>query len=284
MSLGELLIAGYLDRTRAFMRLVPANPLDPPHDNSILWYLGPEAPLDPGFLTFDVNAGAPPVYAGLATHSIGDPNAEVSELPLWFSGEDRYDASADAFVFPTPVFAGLIAGYPVTASDITPHLLPDIHPYWIGASTPGNPVGPSLFTWGDCPSLADPLNFALYLAATAGRINPPGAYPRGYPDFVWIDSPTTFLGHEDSVGPVGPGLGQTDSWGRFVVLTAGGAGGSLFETLPATEVDGALVTPQLPNLTGAAGSFRYTLEFGPRGRPFDGPSSNIQTFQTRISK
>jgi hypothetical protein len=39
-ELDELLIAGYLDRTRSFARLEPTDPLELARDNSKLWYLG----------------------------------------------------------------------------------------------------------------------------------------------------------------------------------------------------------------------------------------------------
>jgi hypothetical protein len=140
-ELDELLIAGYLDRTRSFVRLATIGPGNAPRENAILWYLGPSAALDASYASLTGTGGFPPSYADLPGYTVndgagtGDPNAQLEFLPLWFTGEDRYNPGADRFDIPIARARRLHRWpTPSTAADITPHLLPDIHPYWTAQS------------------------------------------------------------------------------------------------------------------------------------------------------
>ncbi|MBK8101037.1 MAG: hypothetical protein IPK26_28470 [Planctomycetes bacterium] len=132
-------------------------------------------------------------------------------------------------------------GYRATTADVTPALLPDIHPWW-------NPVGsvlaasgisidrtpPHMFTWQPCstnpwvpflgvPIGADPFAFVPPLTS---RINPPGSGTglsfgplTTAPNFRWLDNSISIVPAQIAIfgewaWPDNAALADFDAWGR----------------------------------------------------------------------
>jgi len=153
--------------------------------------------------------------------------------------------------------------YEPETTDITPHLLPDIHPYWIGvfANKPSNPV------WQHC--LGAPLyNVTLYLPVDLAIINAPGAYKGFGTDYRWLDGTGTSPVFTQFAALGGPAaIDYFDDWCR---ARENNQPSRLYDTFP------DYVTAAPPTLII---SRRYSLEHKqktPWRNSLDG--SNLQSF------
>ena len=167
-ELSENPVGGYRFGTTSFINLTNARQNLPPQnvvtdmDNKYLWFFGPPTniapaptnrPLRPWFRSIDHLSGAPANYTtGGAT-------------PPWFGSW-----SFGAGNYYVPSFA-----------DITPHLMPDFHPWH--HTVPNQLSWPSWPVWQSCLNG----NVLLYADPTEQIINPPGTYKGGNNIFQWLD-------------------------------------------------------------------------------------------------
>jgi hypothetical protein len=162
--------------------------------------------------------------------------------------------------------------YAPTNADITPHLLPDNHPWWTGSI--GVASNPFWEYW--IPGW--PMNPALYLTPSAGVIHPPGAWTQMNPNYIWLD----FIGSPTPVmfggSPVPPSPDTT-----------GGAHSLVFDQSP---TGWCTLAPQgqnpydtfLPTTASVADqAIRFTIEKA--SRQIYTPSqvgSNLQSFLVQV--
>ncbi|MGE0143131.1 MAG: hypothetical protein AB7I19_00275 [Planctomycetota bacterium] len=175
--------------------------------------------------------------------------------------------------------------YLATAADVTPHLLPDPHPWW--SQFPGqlpNSVPTSYTLYQDCLG-AGVYNGFLYVPPITGVANPAGSgigfFQSSPPfDFLWLDGASLFNVPVDFKrfyrwlnGPGGHVVqNEFDQWGRV---------GRRVTTSP----DPVGVEQSLPACTlipspGSVASLRFALEHNAQGY-FPG-TKNMQSFLVRI--
>lgn len=201
--------------------------------------------------------------------------------------------------------------YHATNADVTPHLIPDLHPWWsqmtatIGAGT-SNFVPASLVFWQSCLG-AGLFNQALYgwfvpgsfPRSTASAINPPGTLQGGLASvgsFDWLDAssyaaqglPTVdfvrFRQWETTPRITGPTplplvIDDFDSWCRGHDLAAPVSQFTIEHRLPSTSV--------IPSFPGGGPAvpicIRFSLEFATSGA-FSATGKNLQSFTALIDR
>lgn len=186
--------------------------------------------------------------------------------------------------------------YQATPADTTPHLIPDVHPWW---SLYLQPAFPNFFTtsnvlWLPCLSSLE-TNPALYDtvpgAQIAGTPNPPGSYVgrvSGSDDYQWLDGSALFgintvlfsqfrnwkVGATGQVGTID----AFDDYCRGVVKYTGGSPPSIpnevRHSLPNT------MSPHLGTPPNDPTALRFTCEWNQSG-PFS-TQRNIQSFLVLI--
>ncbi|GAB4153651.1 MAG: hypothetical protein Fur0037_22430 [Planctomycetota bacterium] len=142
-ELDDLLIAGYREKTTTFLAAPQGLPTA---DNDYLLFLCASEGLQ------DANQPTNP--------AINLPPDFVTNLPI------HSPYPADALWSPVPS----APYYHPRLDDVMPHLMPDIHPYWMPSGVNTN------ILWHPCQSANPPYNPTLYLDPSAGIINPPGSY------------------------------------------------------------------------------------------------------------
>ncbi|MBK8976363.1 MAG: hypothetical protein IPM29_10575, partial [Planctomycetes bacterium] len=308
-ELGDLLVAGYHMGKSSFVRLRsshPENPRSREIQNHFMWYFSVantgSAQMQSGHRT---RGFTQPYYRTLVTMGGIDsdwpaaysfaPGAgpytwhstELLTLPPMWQRPWRFQH----FPVPNPPvsFAGM---YLATAADVTPHLLPDVHPWWtmsgLAAGLP-NQTPPSLMFWQSCAAMpAGAYNGSLYLPVTSPVINPPGVYdgyvdvPRDL-DFAWLDglnwgpfvpSPLpapsfeTFARWENYLSP--KQLNDVDGWCRL--YDAARIGPLRVYELPSTLVRTSNATHPI--------AIRFSLECNTVGMLSE--DKNIQSFMVLI--
>lgn len=200
--------------------------------------------------------------------------------------------------------------YHATNADVTPHLIPDLHPWWsqMTASTPsmgggiGNFVPASLVFWQPCLG-AGWFNQALYgwaspgsfPRATASAINPPGTLQGGMAavgSFDWLDA-TNYSGQgitsvefvrfrqwetnqRQPSGPLLPlRIDRFDQWCR----------GQDSAVPPTHPTEHQMPSTRITPLGGAAAAIciRFSLEFATSGA-FSASGKNLQSFTVLIDR
>ncbi|MEZ5988707.1 MAG: hypothetical protein R3F30_06215 [Planctomycetota bacterium] len=269
-ELGERIAAGYRHGTRSLLNLTglaTSGGRLPPYiydmDNKYLWFLGIPAGYWPQNYT---PVSLRPSYRQ-QDHQ-GSPPADYENTPgsgtYWVPWFDTWTWSASGYYNPK-------------IADITPHLLPDIHPWWSLAGAPSNPI------WQDCNGS---FNVGLYTNPSSGIINPPGTYmgdQGGTPGFRWLDgtwavSPTTpnslinmFGGANLSFRDGSDHLYLVDTWCRLY-----NASSPLYDTLlPTFHATGVTTYTAL----------RYALEdrgVTPWSQAACTDASNLQTFMVIV--
>ncbi|MCA8957135.1 MAG: hypothetical protein KDC87_13755 [Planctomycetes bacterium] len=256
-EMGELIVAGYRFGTTSFLHatsnvVLPSNPnaLSPlPMDNRYLWYIGPptqntsfvvQSQATPQLRMVDWpsrqgSCSTTPVTLGWLHYPLNYVTASPMPPSVpWFSppsvtgiGMANCAPNGGLFFEPwrftsrtTPVTC---AGFYVpTFADVTPHLLPDVHPWWHVAlgNSPVNPI------WWSCSSL---YNSLLYVNPWTNRVNPPGSAAMGGSVTV-TGPPSSTLSHRwlDYGAYVGPAVTEAN----FQKISA------LLGVKPVTAVDG----------------------------------------------
>jgi hypothetical protein len=185
-------------------------------DNKYFFYLGP-ANMSAGGRLPDSRAfpvAPPPGYNPVYTRVISG----VAHTP-W----------ADTWTYTptTPYY------YP-TRVDVMPHLLPDLHPWWLAL-----PIGsPSLCVWQHC--LGFPYyNPLLFVNPTADVIHPPGAGAGFAPAYEWLDGFNPGIGvNMTPFGPWGTGPANISQFSTWCLGTDSTAS-AFFDTLPRTGMTSA---------------------------------------------
>jgi hypothetical protein len=303
-ELNPLLIAGYTDRTTRISRRGAFVPNAPNNDR--IWFLGPTGALGGSYLSpsCTVVTGTvppqPPVGSGLLR------NIQYPFSPLWVSQGDAYDPLFQVYDYPTPApgFPNFRTEYPAEVNQITPHLLPDIHPFWpelfeLASPGTGALISPSYPWWlPACAPSLPPINFQLYQDPLARVSNPPGTLVGGtystgevyrYIDVTSAIDPL-FSGRFEVQGFADVMIDDTgmnlvmpwdaedaDIWGRWVFDDdqPGGTQSDTFFIMPWT-LNSALNT----TLTA-----RFSVEYPHPGEVSSGPyggSQNLQSFDVRI--
>jgi len=264
-ELGQMISAGYRFGTRSFLKLVSSNlPAGvKAMDNRYHWFLGvPD--------TLTLGTGFPqisPINFQQINHLAGPPAAYQYGAPLTYEGPwfDTWTLTASTYYNPKMI-------------DISPHLLPDIHPWWT-STLPGWPTNP---IWQWCvPSSG--YNASLYLDPTVGIINPPGTYQGGgwqgvpkwqYLDMPGLTPPVGIFGQNVTFRPTTKSWNTTnfDPWCRS------------HNNKPTEVMDTFLATFTTPvGGTTTYVGLRYSLE--PWGKPLWTPNltdTNVQTFMVIV--
>ncbi|MBI5851132.1 MAG: hypothetical protein HZB39_08905 [Planctomycetes bacterium] len=323
-ELGELLIAGYRFGTRTFMALSASDPANPlgytPQAGAMrniqAVYLGsptrynnPQPPppvVPPQFATAFPNEPARyRAYVGFGGSTSDWPQAYSMawnnglQSPGWISFERgfappigarpwRLDTSTLVPLSPGCGLPGTVWDmYWGTPPDVTPHLLPDIHPWWsrLFVAAP-NFMTTSNFLWQPCFFATGLANAALFLPPTTSASNPPGTYETAMipaPGFDWLDSADWFgaagaplfqdlRGWEPSEPPTFQGrpfvrIEDFDEWCRGYEHS-NELPASAFFAFPSTRIDPQSSLPPI--------AIRFSVEWegtGAFGRP-----KNIQSF------
>ena len=177
-ELGQLLVTGYRFGTtrfhsRAAETMDPPGPITVEMDNKYVWFIGVPDSLAGG----GPDLQARPRYVDLAT----------APDTTWQSN----------WAFARPAATGYrhvgSQSYP-TVADVTPHLLPDVHPWWSIVNPIYHPSNPF---WRYFDAIEGPIvNGNLYVYPISPDPNPGGA-GTGNQKFVWLDAllhPTTYEG------------------------------------------------------------------------------------------
>ncbi|MGE0143129.1 MAG: hypothetical protein AB7I19_00285 [Planctomycetota bacterium] len=307
-EVGDLIIAGYRMGTTMFVRLSDTDP-DNPYRNSSpglgfvlenqrVYTIGPAntvaAQMSPGHQAAGFPAPMHRVYPIPALQT-DFPLAYADSFtndsaPVWHSFETiTTGVFQRPWVFsppppPSPPIS-LSALYLATAADVTPHLLPDPHPWW--SQFPGqlpNSVPTSYTLYQDCLG-AGVYNGFLYVPPITGVANPAGSgigfFQSSPPfDFLWLDGASLFSVPVDFKrfyrwlnGPGGHVVqDQFDQWGRV----------GRFDPVQQRVVN---EQPSLPPSTvtpptGSATALRFSLEHNAQG--FFAGVRNMQSFLVRI--
>ncbi|MCC6781206.1 MAG: hypothetical protein IT457_00060 [Planctomycetes bacterium] len=299
-ELGDLLVAGYRMGTTMLVRLDTGHPKNPYNgsyalENHRVYILGPANAQSSAMHPGHVAAGHPaPMFRtyGFPSFTTDWPfsyNSPTGGDATWHSVETVGAMFARPWRFdplpptnPPPALEFLYLG---TTADITPHLLPDPHPWWSHSpgSTLPNGIPPTLTLWQDCLG-AGSYNGFLYLPPLAHLPNPPGSSQLGYVDLVggfefqWLDGLSAWSSGPPSFGNffrwVTPGggssglqLNQVDSWCRVrSTHPLAPVEPLLPDTLPATDPDPVAI--------------RFTLESNIQG--LFSTSRNIQSFMVLV--
>jgi hypothetical protein len=307
-EVGDLIIAGYRMGTTMFVRLSDTD-LDNPYrndqpgvgfelENHRVYTLGPAntvaSQMSPGHQAAGFPAAMHRVYPIPALQvdfppAYGDTFASDS-APVWHSFETIASGVFQRpwlFAPPAPPAPPLSLStlYLATAADVTPHLLPDPHPWW--SQFPGqlpNLVPTSYTLYQECLG-AGVYNGFLYLPPITGVANPSGSgvgfFQASPPfDFLWLDGASLFnvpvnfkrfyRWLNGSGGHVV--MDEIDGWGRV---------GRLDSQVPAV-VD---VEPSLPSSSvilspNDVAALRFSLEHNAQG--FFTGTKNMQSFLVRI--
>lgn len=186
-ELGTHIVCGYRFGTTAFIHL--ENPLfGPPtgqtHNNRFVWFLGPSN------IGGSTNSGE---YA-----SYGDGYPYTLDPGVTLPHEDSWDPADNSFYKPTIV-------------QTSPHLLPDIHPWW-GLWLGGDPSNPDWHHNG-CATPGAPYNPALFNAPTVGHINPQGSTDNTATpaNFYWLEE-QDYLGNPLANKALTVGTGASDNF------------------------------------------------------------------------
>jgi hypothetical protein len=222
-EVGELIAVGQRFGTTHFFEDGP--PTGPVQDNKYVWWFGPNH--SPG----------------------GNPPNQNLRPDFTYNWPDQwYYATIPGRPYYGPSFC-----------DISPHLLPDVHPWWFGLV--GGPTNPIWQFW----RFPGVYNAALYVAPLVGVINPPGAlfgYINPNPpnqQYRWLDGvgnpvPTQFI----FGGPL-----TFFQFGPWCQATTGGMGQD-YDIVPVPVVPGW--------------AQRYSVEF-PTTTPYNvNGGSNLQSF------
>jgi len=214
-ELGQLVVAGYRLGTTSFFDIKSGSSLlgpgVTPMNNKYLWFLGLPVNQIPVTAQFTLNPNRPYYrgvshLAGPATNYIDSPTATTYYSP-WF----------DNWSFGAPT--GNPNYYLPSYADITPHLLPDFHPWW-GKATINKAANP---IWQDC---IPGYNIALYSDPSENVIHAPGIYagdPSGSPTYQFLDltwqvaggpAPATLI-HQFGANPYSTGSGSSQQWPRL---------------------------------------------------------------------
>ncbi len=156
--------------------------------------------------------------------------------------------------------------YP-TRVDVIPHLLPDIHPWWVFLPL----ASPSLCLWQHCLGPFN-YNYSLFANPTADVVHAPGAGRGLAPAYEWIDDFTaagSFPVTMTAFGPWGPGPASINQFTAWCVGTDAAAS-FFFDTLPIT---GSLA---LPNV-----GLRFSAEFATTSL-FGSLDTNLQTMHVFV--
>ncbi|MBK8975288.1 MAG: hypothetical protein IPM29_05140 [Planctomycetes bacterium] len=261
-EVGQLIIAGYADRTTELRKETSGTALA----NERCWYLGPISGANPP-------TALTPFYRAL-------PHLPVSAWPTstYFAPATWHTSQVRRVTDPVPAAAAPVPGqplaivYPATMADVTPHLLPDIHPWWATRAVVGGVlfVPPALTLWEEC--LGGFHNAAVYQDPVTGRINPPAAAEGTLPSFTWLDG-REFI---DETLPVSVfPFGQWSGFSLIVGFDAVCRG--VDPQLPLDVVTNPGTTPTGSNTPS---TLRFTVEFDNTNletRLFDMPS-NLQSF------
>ncbi|MGE0142112.1 MAG: hypothetical protein AB7I19_11960 [Planctomycetota bacterium] len=278
-EVGAMIVCGFIHGTDAFLKHeavddpIPA-PQNRARNNSQLAVLGPanltlsqpqEQPWYRGFISG--NPGTPWPWQDVGT---GCPSVPGDlQLPPWFA---PWNPQRDA--------TGLGFNYQPAIVAITPHLVPDLHPWW----SLGSFHGSSLTLWQSCLGLGN-YNPQLYVDPTAHRPNPPGTlagfvgnvYPPGSPvrvqDFMYLDGfalpglvPFARWRHWD--GCVSGNIEDAPTIAQFDAFCRGGSPSDVFlYSLPGTVVSESKM------------ALRFSLEFdGTEATLLSGYEKNVQSF------
>ena len=163
-EVGGAVVAGYKYGTTSFIAALGSDPfaVGSDGDNRFVWYIGPAgASATSGALPFSVDVQAP-------------FSASVSPTPYanrtWWGTWDLGPPAG----FYTPSWAG-----------VAPHLLPDVHPWWVTSSV-GQASNPN---WDPCGPVL--YNSLLFADPASGVIHPPGAgngfAGNGGFQYEWLD-------------------------------------------------------------------------------------------------
>ncbi len=315
-ELGDLVVAGYRMGTTMLVRLGPTH-ADNPYSNANLggagyalenhrvYILGPANKTPANFHPGHINAGYPqPMFRSYAFpgFTVDWPNLyttgnQAAVGRTWHSVESTTGVYQRPWRFatlvtsnPPPSFQEM---YRATAADISPHLLPDIHPWWSqypAIPTP-NSIPSSLMLWQECLT-AGVYNYALYLPPTSHIANPSGSSNLSFHDpvngwhFAWLDGfsdpgiasgPVTFHGMHywyfgDPSGQPGFRLRSTDVWGRLFDERITGYS-TVEPELPSTRIG-------LPGSPVDPIAIRFSLEFTSQGMLSN--QRNLQSFLVLI--
>lgn len=350
-EVGELIVAGYRFGTTSFFGLPPSD-VDGGAlgmSNSQVFYLGP--PSTPQ-LPLGLPSVAVPQPDSLFLSNLVSLAVQVGIAPPqyvgnWMSGEMATGTSAAAQARPCyairhqnlvptrrqpapllPVSVGpsgtpldrlmeavrnVGQGYRATAADVTPSLLPDIHPWWtdlpplLAGSQELFGLSPSLVIWQDPANCGGGNYFwingvggfhnpTLYTAPVVHDINPPGSGAGGTSDvgqgYAWLDMTEM---------PPSPGLApvpaQTQSFAEnwvaapqvpllitdFDIWCRGGTGGVPTATVGRSVQLPSTLAPSAPEAT----LVRFSLEWSDAVVPWQLPvgiarQKNLQSFQVLV--
>ena len=173
-ELGELIVVGYRFGTTHFFNLTNLPGGVNPMDNKYLWYLGAPATLNN--VPSPTSVARPFYHAHrLASGFFGGPGPSNMNFAPWYAvGPWLFGPRAPTFYYEPSIIPIL--------TEITPHLSPDIHPWW-GLGFASFPV------WQTCPP-APSYKPALYVNPSAGVINPPGTTAFPALGFAYLDGLT----------------------------------------------------------------------------------------------
>jgi hypothetical protein len=293
-EVADQIVGGYRFGTTTFLQLrgghiANKQPFLTPIDNRFQYYLGPAGATlasaidQPKFRTYQFGGqflpGWPNGYLAGPTapatwHSDELTPSSQPEYRPW-----RFDLTAAGLVPCSPNVCGSLSYmYRATTADVTPHLLPDAHPWWSASQSPQNLIPPALTLWQPCLGTGS-YNMSLYVDPLASTINPPGTYVITVPgSFAWLDGsnlygqPATFPTF--NVWEWVPGtprrITDFDAWCR------GGDTTPREHRLPDTTrlVQQTVLEPV---------AVRFSLEWDGNG-PFGPGDKNIQSFMVLIEQ
>ncbi len=257
-EVGQLIIAGYREGTTELRSEVLQTVA-----NHRCWYLGPISGANPP-------SGLAADYRTLPSLSASAwPASAYPVVPTWHTPQLRSFSDPIPTAVLPQLGQPLSIIYPATMADVTPHLLPDIHPWWGVAWNIGNPSGvpPALTLWEEC--LGANHNASLYFDPTSGRINPPAAAEGTLSGYTWLDGRSYFLATTPA------GVDSFGSWSGFLVIT-NFDGFCRGQQLGSPVVDVVTNPSTIPLGSAGASTLRFSLEIVNNALLFPMPS-NLQT-------
>ncbi len=271
-EVASFIIGGMRSATTAFMKSrtspPPAAPVDA--DNHFFWYFGPIGTITP-------HTGQP---AHRAYRWLADPPAPAAA---------NYTIAQASAAYAPPWSAWSWSGrasprptYTATMVDISPHLLPDIHPWWpqfLPGMPNSNPV------WQSCAPYTGIYNPTLYMDPTSAVTHPPGTYAGRASYWQWLDLSVGWDSTNDprtngeqrsfipqSTPPWRLLIDRFDTWCRGVF--PGGYPGVTYDTLPPTYT------------TIGAGTSALTLRYSFEDSHFSAPpvGTNVQSVMILVKQ
>jgi len=257
-ELGELIAAGYVFGTTSFFSWgangAPSGA--PLMAQNLVFYLGPP-------ILVPAHTSRPYYHSPKNTFAIPGPQpAAYGSYPPWFDPNVWGFLPAGGYYEPYAL---------AKLADVTPHLTPDLHPWWVSGGSACFPV------WQTCPAVSPTYNPSLYGDPAAGIINPPGAALRAIVStHKWLD------GRGGSTWEFGTGLSDGADFGGPVTFAGFGGWCEAASFNPTKWKDTLLSTSDggaPPNIL----SLRFTLEHKTNTTWQNGlAGSNIQTFLVRV--